>query len=220
MISEFRRRRVPTTTRKEDSMNHIGPVRRGIRELMSIGAAAVLLTGCANTASTHTQSSHATLPVDSATTPATSAPAAGRPKGLPDLKAVNGNDPTAVSRAALIIMWTTDASIDRAGQHDAQLRALPLLTSGYATQIRAASPGPPPPDAWTRNGVRTQVQLRPGAENRPADTATAAYRQWLLTVTTADAKGRHQASPFHVIAYVALARAAGQPWRVSNVTTY
>lgn len=183
-------------------------------------SAAAALTGCGG--SSHPRA-HEAAP-SATVSPAAPTPVRDQPapsmSGLPDLSTVDGNDPTAVSRAALTVMWTTDSSLDHGGQHDAQLRAVPYLTPAYAVQIRAAQPSPPPPDAWVRDRVRTHVQMRPGEEERPADTPTTAYRQWLLTVTSIDAHGHRPVKPVHVTAYVILNRTAGQPWRVSQVSTY
>jgi hypothetical protein len=198
----------------------IGSAHRLIRGLALLSSA-VVLAGCADGQhTTAPPTGHSPTPVYPAPTSSSATRPATRISGLPDPGTVDGKDPSAVSRAALTIMWTTDASTDSGGQHDAQLRSVPFLTPAYAAQIEAAQPSPPPPDAWVRNRVHTRVQMRPGDEETPPDTPTAAYRQWILTVTSVDAKGRRQVAPVRVVAYVILARAAGQPWRVAAVNTY
>lgn len=196
------------------------PRRRLMTCAMLTGAAALLSTACSGTGTRATPPATAASPTP---TPVTASPQPSSsvrwPSGLPDPAAVDGN-PTAVSRAAVTIMWTVDYSTDQGGQHDAQLRALPLLTPAYAAQIRAAQPSAPSPDAWVRKHVRTRVQMRPGDEDRPMDTTSTAYRQWLLTVTTVDPAGHRQVAPVHVTAYVILNRSAGQPWRVASVSTF
>lgn len=185
--------------------------------LVAAGATACL-AGCSST----TPPPHTALtvsPPPSARSPAAVPHPAFWPKGVPDPATVDGSDPTAVSRSALTIMWTINYGADHHGQHDAQLRALPLLTPAYAAHVRTAPPGRPPPDAWIRDHARTRLQLRPGEEERPADSATTAYRQWLLTITTLDGAG-HRITRAHITAYLILTRSPNQPWRVAQASTY
>lgn len=147
-------------------------------------------------------------------------PSPGRPPGVPDPRAVDHTDATAVAEAALITMWTVDSATDH-GQRDAYLRALPYLTDEHAARVRADPATPPLPDEWRRHRAyaRVTVERLPTEEGAPADTTTAIYRQWQITVRPTGRDG-WRADPVTATAYTALQRrAAGRPWRIAQITT-
>lgn len=157
-----------------------------------------------------TQEPAAPLPTGSAGTP--------RP-ALPDPKAVNGSDADAVSRAALTVMWTIDTRID-VSQHDATVRAAPYLTEKYAAEIKDTPPRAAPGAEWTtwaQHHAYTTVTLKAVRDaGIPPDTATAAYRQWLIT-STPHGDSQWTGPPTATAAFVRLARTTGGPWQVEAV---
>ena len=150
---------------------------------------------------------------------ATSSPAVPRGLGLPDLKRLDQRDATAVSKAALTLMWTVDSATDH-GQQDAYQRATPLLDSVYKAVI-ADQGGGGVPGQWSRHRAYAKVRLtRQTPEGDvPADTPTLAHRQWRINVTPTGRDGWKD-SPVHVTAFVTLKRdKPSGPWRVSAVGT-
>lgn len=145
-------------------------------------------------------------------------PTGALPAGVPDPRTVNQDDPTALSRAAAITMWSIDAYTDHGGQHDADLRTAPYLTPAYARQITSATDNVPLPDDWIRQRLHTVVRAQPGSEDAPADSPTRAYRQWRLTITYVDGAGHQHGSQQYVAVYLTLVRSAQQPWRISAMT--
>jgi hypothetical protein len=193
--------------------------RQSARRWRAITALAVLVSSSACGHPGTTDASTATVETAS-TTPnsPTAAPEAAMPHGgLPNPHKVDGNNPDAVSRAALTVMWTIDTAIDQGGQHDAYLRAIPYLTDAYATQIRAQ-----PPQTGSAQTILaghhayTQVKLTQGHDDgAPPDTTTVAYRQWVITVTAIGRDG-WKGPPVTNLAYLVLNRSGPrQPWRIS-----
>lgn len=138
--------------------------------------------------------------------------------GLPDPKTVDRGDATAVSRAAVQVMWTVDATIDR-GQLDAYLRAKPYLSPEYAEAVSAEPPGSLP-SLWRDHRAYARVRLTRQApeDGVGPDTATTAHRQWGITVIPTGRDGWTGPS-VHATAFVTLTRGDGGGWQVSGVTT-
>lgn len=154
----------------------------------------------------------------SAAVPSTPPAPTGTPRGLPDPKAVDRHDATAVSRAAVQVMWTVDATIDR-GQGDAYRRARPFLTPEYAARSDAQPLGAVP-SVWRDHHAYARVRLvaQTPEDGVPPDNARTAHRQWDVTVAPTGRDGWRGPST-HAIAFVTLTRDGEDGWRVSGVTT-
>lgn len=146
---------------------------------------------------------------------------AGTPRGpLTDPKQVDGQDPDAVTRAALTVMYTIDTTIDTT-PHDATIRATPYLSDAYAAALRnhqaMTAPGAQW-QTWTEHHAYTTVALQPAEDpGRPSDTATTAYRHYQIT-TTAHGDDGWTAPGTTAVAFVQLSRAtAGAPWRIATL---
>lgn len=139
--------------------------------------------------------------------------------GLPALDRLDHTDATAVSRAAVTIMWTVDARIDQ-GQRDAYLRAAPLLTAQYAASLHAEPAGKNPPE-WSDHEAYASVRVaqeQPKGDVAP-DTATTAHRYWQIIVTPTGRDG-WEGQPVRASAFVTLVRQDDRsPWKVSAVGT-
>ena len=128
---------------------------------------------------------------DTSTTPATPAAASppvptgtrnGRPTAaLPQAGDVDRRSPDAVSEAALTALYSYDTALDRSPA-DAARRALPWLSPALAQSIRTAQPAPPGASwtIWSAHHAVITARLAPGHDDRPADTATDAYRQYTV----------------------------------------
>lgn len=153
-------------------------------------------------------------------TPSAIAPApTGTPHGsLPAPKTVDRSDATAVSRAAVQVMWTVDATIDST-QLDAYLRAKPYLSRKYAEEV-SAEPAGAVPSLWRDHRAYARVRLKRQApeDGVGPDTATTAHRQWGITVIPTGRDGWTGPS-VHATAFVTLTRGDGGGWQVSGVTT-
>ncbi|HSA51106.1 MAG TPA: hypothetical protein VLH10_13510 [Yinghuangia sp.] len=158
--------------------------------------------------------------------PASMPPAEPLPRGtatptlpLPSLDTASQKDAGQVSRAALTVMYTYDTTTDTTTQ-DAVLRAAPWMTGEYAaTQREHLSRSAPGLlwATWREHRAYTETTLRPGTEAAPSDTATSAFRQWLVTYTPVGRDG-WRGDPITEVAYVVLERAtASEPWRVSDM---
>ncbi|SNR35819.1 hypothetical protein SAMN06265355_102119 [Actinomadura mexicana] len=123
-----------------------------------------------------------------------------------------------MSQAAVQVMWTVDAAIDR-GQGDAYRRARPFLTPEYAARSDAQPLGAVP-SAWRDHRAYARVRLAPQTpeDGVPPDNARTAHRQWEVTVTPVGRDGWKGPST-RAVAFVTLTRGAGDAWRVSGVTT-
>lgn len=156
----------------------------------------------------------------SSPTTAPASPGDRRPAGLPDPKQLNWSDATAVSRAAVAVMWTVDATVDT-GQHGAYLRARPYLTPAYAQSVVQEPATVDIPAVWQEHRAYARVRLAPQKPESGAgpDTPTVAHRQWGVTIAPTGRDG-WKGPRIHAIAFVTLTRPApGAQWRVSAVTT-
>lgn len=134
-------------------------------------------------------------------------------------------DATAVSRTALTVLMTYDTTVDTS-RYQAGVRTAEAgwCTAAYAAQLRAAVPRAAPGaewDEWARHRAYTRPQLTAADEaGRPADTSTAAYRQWSITLRPTgrdDWKAPPDAAG-DLTAFVTLARgSASAPWRLAAV---
>ncbi|WP_436774449.1 hypothetical protein [Yinghuangia sp. YIM S09857] len=158
--------------------------------------------------------------------PATVPPAQPIPRGtatptlpLPSTAQVAQSDATAVSSAALTVMFTYDTTTDTTAQ-DAVLRAQPWLTEAYAAvQREHVSVGPPGAQwtEWTGHQAYTTPALERGRDQAPPDTATTAYRQWLVRYTPTGRDG-WKGNETAVVVFTVLTRpSATEPWRVSDM---
>jgi hypothetical protein len=214
--------------------------RRLLHAAATAAAVTVVLTGCStnNEPGSHrgptwTPPSAPTAPSgeDPYATPETPRPAdplpagsSGTPRGAqPTLDAVKRVDATAVSGAALRVMWSYDTRHDTTA-HDASVRLADtgLCTKTYAETLREHAPradGGTRWSRWTTHHAYTSVELKRTEEaGRPKDTATTAYRQWTGTLTP---HGQHgwRGEPVTSVAFVELSRgAAGGPWLISAIT--
>ncbi|MEU9019233.1 hypothetical protein [Actinomadura sp. NPDC048394] len=163
----------------------------------------------------------AAIAPSASSTPTEKAAPTGTPYGGPlELRKIDQRDATAVSRAAVRVMWTVDAATDRS-QRDAYLRARPLCTSEYAAALAADAAAGAIPTAWTDHRAYAKVDLAPRTPEGDVDedTPTTAYRGWAITVTPTGRDG-WTGTPVHAIAFVALKRPnASTPWRISHVGT-
>lgn len=156
-------------------------------------------------------------PVTPARSP-TPAPTATPHGGLPDPDAIDRGDATAVSRAAIKVMWTVDAAVD-SSQLDAYLRAKPYLSPEYAKGVSAETSGALPA-LWLDHRAYSRVRLTQQApeDGVGADTSATAHRQWSITATPTGRDG-WTGSPVHATAFVTLRRGDDGGWQVSEVTT-
>jgi hypothetical protein len=131
---------------------------------------------------------------------------------------VDRRDPTEVSRAAVQVMWTVDATIDRS-QRDAYLRARPYLSPEYGEAVNA-EPAGAMPSVWRDHRAYARVRLTAQApeDGVGADTATTAHRQWRVTATPTGRDG-WTGPPVHATAFVTLTRGYDGGWQVTQVTT-
>lgn len=203
-------------------------------------SAAVVLSGATGCSPEHTNAPGGQSPITSPSTaaastptpPATSPPVSspplrprplrkpGRlPVRLPDPRKVNFRDPTAVSRAALTVMWTVDTTSDTS-QYQAELRAAPFCTPTYTDQLRRNPPRSGPGadwNTWAAHRAYTTAALQPAYDDQPPDTPTQALRQWGVITHPVGRDGWH-GRPVSATAFVTLTRGGpGQPWRVSGV---
>ncbi|HSA51320.1 MAG TPA: hypothetical protein VLH10_14600 [Yinghuangia sp.] len=161
----------------------------------------------------------ATLPMDGQTAdvdaPAEEAPALAPP--VPEQ--VDFQDPVAVSRAAVVVMWTSDTTKDsRPG--DAMLRAEPYLSQELNEAARTAQSIERLPPDWVemseRQGRTVVTATLADEKGKPPDTPTEAYHAWSLTVSPIGADG-WRGVPENITVFVTLARSmVGQPWQVTN----
>jgi hypothetical protein len=138
---------------------------------------------------------------------------------LPRMDKVVQSDATQVSAAALTVLFTYDTTTDTTTQ-DAATRAEVWMTAAYAAAQREAVVVAAPGALWTTwaaHKAYTVPALEQGREPAPSDTATSAFRQWLVRYTPAGRDG-WQGEPTLVVAFVTLSRAtANDPWRVSDL---
>ncbi|TDC45422.1 hypothetical protein E1281_30405 [Actinomadura sp. KC345] len=143
-------------------------------------------------------------------------PNATPPADLPTAGQVDQDDATAVSKAALTIMYTADSTVD-AGLRDAKLRAARYLTSDYTAKIKA-EPRQYVPREWGRHRAYLAVRLEslPREAGSPPDGPTAAHRQWEMTTTPTGRDG-WRGTPVTFVVYMALTRSSEDAsWQVSD----
>lgn len=196
----------------------------GLRCACCVASAAALVAGCSGGARAQREA-RPSAPGAASSIPAVSAsppslpPSPRPPVELPDSRRVDQQDATALSRAALSVMYTVDSTVD-AGLRDARLRAARYLTPDYTERIKA-EPVQYAAGVWRLHRAYLTVQLRPlqREAGAPKDNPTAAYRQWEVTTTpTGRDDWRGVARKF--MAYVALIRSSeDEPWRISGVQT-
>ncbi|MFC8668707.1 hypothetical protein [Streptomyces sp. NPDC057199] len=169
-----------------------------------------------------------TGPYPDPATPSEAAPLpsgkAGEPKGgIPSPADVDEKDATAVSRAALTALTTYDTAIDTS-RNDAGIRVAEAgwCTAVFEAQLRSAVSRSAPGAVW-ETWAKHQAYTRPKLEQtkdagQPADTDTAAYRQWTITVTPTGRDG-WKGTPEANFAFVELTRAdQSKPWRLNTAT--
>lgn len=148
------------------------------------------------------------------------APPSPSPAPVPPAPAeVDPNDPVAVSRAAVITMWTVDTTKDL-GPSDAIKRAAPYLSQAIIIENQAAQARENPSRDWQElaghNGRTVVSALLADEFGKPPDTPTDSRHTWALTVTPVgddDWRGL----PDHMTVFVTLSRAtADQPWKVTD----
>jgi hypothetical protein len=140
-----------------------------------------------------------------------------RPPGdLPTPRRVDQKDATALSKAALTVMYMVDSTVD-AGLRDAKLRAARYLTRDYMAKLKA-EPKQYVPGDWRQHRAYLAVRLKPlrREAGAPSDGPTAAYRQWEMTTTPTGRDDWRGASGRFVV-YMVLARSStAESWRVSD----
>lgn len=169
--------------------------------------------------------------------PASPTAASGAPKTLPpgrtgtphggiqSPRSVDQDDPTAVSRAALTVMFRYDTTMDTS-RNDAARRAAEAgwCTPEYAAELRdaAAFSGPGAEWAtWAQHRAYAVPKLTAVREaGQPTDTDTDAYRQWVVSITPTG-RDKWKGKPEVSTAFVHLTRpATGKPWRLAAVTIH
>ncbi len=161
-------------------------------------------------------------PAAPASTPGASTPGAStRPSptaGLPGTATLTSPDPGVVAVAALTVAYSADTVTD-ASPLDAQRRALPWFGGGYAAALGAANDAAAGPGAawnsWSARRARLVVHVAAAADDHPADTATTADRQYLLTQTPTAPGWTGPA--VSVAVYVGLTRTPGGRWQVTEL---
>jgi hypothetical protein len=194
-------------------------VKRNTALIVALTAATA--AACGLTPARH-NATESNAPSPSAPAPSpTISPTGVPPGGLPDPKKIDQRDATAVSKAAVRVMWTVDAAIDHS-QRDAYLRARPWCTTQYAAALAAEAPAGAVPPPWTDHRAYAKVRLTPRTPEGldPGEqTPTTTYRGWAITVTPTGRDG-WTGPPVHATAFVVLKRATDKsPWRVSHVGT-
>lgn len=178
-----------------------------------LAAAAVLLvlTGCTATAPP-------AVPGTPAGFTAARPPAGGVPAvPLPRPAGVDRQDPDAVARAALTTLSTHDTAVDH-GIGDAARRALPWLSGDFARDVLAAPPVAPPGatwSSWARHRAVVTSSLTTSHDDRPADTATTAYRQYIVERRPRGRDG-WRGAPTRSVLFVRLSRTT-VGWAVDQV---
>ncbi|GAA2399746.1 hypothetical protein GCM10010191_03590 [Actinomadura vinacea] len=200
-----------------------GGLAAGLRAACCVVTVAILVAGCSGGERSQSGGRPSSAPGDATVIPTVSGgtPSPSRspriPGGLPDPGRVDQKDATAVSRAALTVMYSVDSTVD-AGLLNAKLRAAVYLAPAYAAEVRA-EPVQYVPKEWRQHRAYLAVRLEPlrREAGAPSDRSTAAYRQWEMT-TTATGRDDWRDTPRKSVIFVALARSSERaPWRVSDV---
>ncbi|NUP34832.1 MAG: hypothetical protein HOU01_24435 [Streptomycetaceae bacterium] len=199
----------------------------GLLVFLALLIGAALFGGCAligkqNRASDAGASpSASTLPPIVSVPPAQPIPrGAGTPtEPLPSLDAQASADATAVSQAALTVLFSYDTMTDTTAQ-DAAVRAQQWMTDRYAaTQREHVVVAPPGADwtLWTGHKVYTKPTLTQSHEPAPPDSDVLAYRQWIVRYTPTGRDG-WKGTESLVVVFVTLTRATpAEPWRIADL---
>jgi hypothetical protein len=194
----------------------------GVRSALCVVSAVALVAGCSGGERAQPDGppsnpgAESIIPTISVATPSPSR-SPRIPGGLPDPRRVDQKDATAVSKAALTVMYTVDSTVD-VGLRDAKLRAERYLTPGYTGKIKA-EPRQYVPEEWRQHRAYLAVRLKPlvREEGAPSDGPTAAYRQWEMSATPTGRDGWHDTRSKSVV-YMVLGRSSERaPWRISDV---
>jgi hypothetical protein len=195
----------------------------GIRSTFCVVSAAALMAGCSSWERAQpggrpsNPGAESVIPTLSGGSPS---PSRGPqiPNDLPDPRRIDQKDATAVSRAALTVMYTVDSTVD-AGLRNARLRAARYLTPACTAGIKA-EPVQYVPEEWQLHRAYLAVRLQPLVREAgaPSDGPKAAYRQWEMT-TVPTGRDRWRGTPSKSVVYMALVRSSERvPWRISDVT--
>ena len=199
-----------------------GGLATGLRSVSWVVCITVLVAGCGGVREadrrdvpTETPGAVRSIPVTGAESPLqTSTPSAD----LPTPSRADGRNATALSKAALTVMYSVDSTADT-GLRDAKLRAARYLTAAYKTEVEA-EPVQYVPQEWQRHRAYIAVDLEPirREEGAPSDGPTTAYRQWQVRTTPTGRDGwRGDALKF--VVFMELTRSSRHaPWRVSNAS--
>jgi hypothetical protein len=159
-------------------------------QLLTLTAAAALITSCSSTApATHPS----TTPTTAATSPTRPAPPASPPPATRTTAATQPGDtpapaatPDDIAQAAARAWLSYDTRIDHRPSDTARRLALPLLTPAFRAQTLAFTPAAAPGaewDDWTSRHAYAIVSTRLGGDDHPPDTPAAAWRQITATIT-------------------------------------
>lgn len=198
------------------------PHDRTLRAAATTAAAALLLTGCAGTASSDLTPS--VTPEVSASTNSTATPpartASTTPGSTPAATSADGADPDAVADAVARTMWASDATTD-ATPGAAAARAVQWMTPAYAAIATEPLPGGGGAD-WLElvehqgRLVTDVLDADDAVPDRPADSPSAATRVRLVTLTPTGAGG-WTGEPRQLLATMTLTR-QGRAWLVDAIT--
>lgn len=198
----------------------------GVRFAFCVLSVAALVCGCSGgeraqpSARPSTPGAAGIIPTTSVetTSPSPGTPETPRvPGGLPDPDGIDTKDATALSRAALTIMYTVDSTVDE-GLRDAKLRAARYLTPEYLAEIKA-TPRQYVPNGWREHRAYLAVRLKPlrREAGAPTDGPTAAYLQWEMTTTPTGRDGWRDTSSRSLV-YMSLTRSSERDsWLISDV---
>lgn len=195
------------------------------RTIFALAASAVLLTACAGNESDtppaadpeSTSSAPAEPTQESVATGQSGSPRGGRI----ELADVDQRDPDAVADAVALTAYRYDPRVDNSPM-DALRRATPWLTADYAEAANQPMPGGGGADwlALIKNDGYTSSTIEDASEaDQPPDTADAAYRQRLLTVTTHDAGGEVTHTQTDVLWLVLSTDTGSQKWAVESINS-
>lgn len=139
--------------------------------------------------------------------------------GLPGSRTLTSRDPDVVAVAGLTAYYSADTAIDRSPA-DPQRRALPWTAGQLAAGIAAYRPVAAPGatwNSWAAHRAHTTVTAtRAYDDGAPADTASTAYRQFVVTITP---HGRdHWTGPPVTHTDFVLMRRTSSGWRIADLT--
>ncbi|UGQ15700.1 hypothetical protein LO772_22460 [Yinghuangia sp. ASG 101] len=141
------------------------------------------------------------------------------PAAPPVAAEVDFLDPSAVSHAAVVTLWSVDTTKDSA-PIDADKRAAPYLDQSLNAEVQMASTtGKLPPDWYelaSHQGKTVVVAVPADEAGKPVNTPTEARQAWAVTVSPVGADGWHGV-PEQFTVFVTLSRSmVDQPWRVTD----